>query len=230
MALLGVPLAVLTLILSFGVPANTAYLGQRAVFLWSACTRRLLGIRVTVVGKPPPPGSFAICNHVSHFDFLVLTGLYPTSLIAKKEILRWPLIGQLGWMVGTVFVDRNDRDKTAGVARMMGNYLHAGVTVTLFPEGTCGDGQAVLPFKRSLFAVPVELEIPTYPLAVRYPDPHAAWSADTPFALHMFRQLCRPHQDAVVVFGEAIPPGLERKPLAFATQEKVERLFSLAGH
>jgi len=226
MAVLGLPLAILILIVSCGVPHLTAYLGQRGVFLWSWLTRRLLGIRVRVIGTPPPSGSFAICNHVSHFDILVLTGYYPTSLIAKKEILRWPLIGQLAWMIGTVFVDRSDRDKTAGVAAMMQNYLQAGVTVTLFPEGTCGDGKAILPFKRSLFSVPADLAIPTYPVAIRYPNESAAWSDDTPFALHMFRLLCKPRQEAVLAFGEAIPPGLERKELAFATQAKVEELFA----
>jgi 1-acyl-sn-glycerol-3-phosphate acyltransferase len=229
-AFLGLPLALGVLLLSFGNSHRRARLGGKGVFLWSWFTRRTLGIRVRTLGTPPPPGSFVIGNHVSHFDILALTSLYPTSLVGKKEILRWPLIGQLAWLIGTVFVDRGDRDKTSAVADRMRGYLQAGATVTLFPEGTCGDGQAVLPFKRSLFAVPAELGIPVWPVAVRYPDPSAAWCDTTPFALHMFRLLCRSHQEAVVVFGDAIPPGLERKPLAFATQEKVERLFSLAGH
>jgi len=226
MALLGLPLAVAVLLLSLGIPHRSALLGQRAVRVWSAILRRLLGIRLKVVGQLPPPGSFVVSNHVSHFDVLALTGLYPTSLIAKKEILYWPLIGQLAWLVGTVFVDRRDRDKTAAVAAMMGNYLKAGVTVTLFPEGTCGDGLAVLPFKRSLFAVPAELKLPTYPIAIRYPDATAAWQDDTPFAWHLFRLLCKPHQQALIAIGEPIPPGLARRDLAFAAQAKVEELFS----
>lgn len=228
MALIGLPLAIVILILSFGIPYTTAYLGQRGVFLWSWCTRRLLGIRVRTIGTPPPSGSFVVCNHVSHFDMLAITSLYPTSLIAKKEILKWPLLGQIAWMVGTVFIDRSDREKTAGVAAIMGMYLRGGATVTLFPEGTCGDGQAVLPFKRSLFAVPADLDLPTYPIAVRYPDPAVAWNDTTPMAVHMFRLLCHWRQEAVVVFGEPIPAGLERKPLAFRAQEEVERLFAQA--
>ena len=186
---------------------------------------RALGIHISVIGTPPPPGSFVVCNHVSHFDILVLTSRLPTSLIAKKELLRWPLIGQLAWLVGTVFVDRGDRDKTAEVAEQMRGYLESGATVTLFPEGTCGDGTGVLPFKRSLFAVPADLHLPTWPVAIRYPDPSVAWPDDTLFALHMFRLLCRWKQEAVVAFGEPIPAGMERKPLAFAAQEQVEKLF-----
>ena len=229
MAVVGLPMAVVVLAISMGAPTLVSRYGQRGMRLWSGITRPLLGIRVRTIGTPPPPGSFAVCNHVSHFDVLIITSLYPTSLIAKKEILRWPLLGQLAWMIGTVFVDRSDRDKTADVARTMGTYLQAGSTVTLFPEGTCGDGKAILPFKRSLFAVPVELAIPTWPVAVRYPDPAAAWDDDTPMALHMFRLLRRWRQEAVIVFGDPIPPGMERKPLAFHAQAEVERLFAQAG-
>ncbi len=229
-AILGIPLALLVVLLSLGSTHRRARLGGYGVFLWSKLTRRALGIHVQVQGTPPPPGSFVIANHVSHFDILVLTSLYPTSLVAKKEILSWPLIGQLAWLIGTVFVDRQNRDATASVAEHMRGYLAAGATITLFPEGTCGDGQKILPFKRSLFSVPADLQRPTYPVALCYPDPAAAWCDDTPFALHMFRLLCQPQQRAVVVFGAPIAPGLPRKELAFAAQAKVEELFAQARH
>lgn len=196
--------------------------------LWSWVTRRALGIHVLVKGTPPPPGSFVVSNHVSHFDILVLTSLYPTSLVGKKEILSWPLLGQLAWLVGTVFVDRGDRNKTSEVANQMRGYLSSGATVTLFPEGTCGDGKHVLPFKRSLFAVPADLSIPTWPVAIRYPDSAAAWDDDTPLALHMFRLLCHTKQKAVVEFGEPIVQDLERKPLSFEAHARVDAMFTQA--
>lgn len=227
-SILGLPLAIGVILLSIGHERRRARLGGQGVRLWSWATRRALGIHVRVVGKAPPPGSFVVSNHVSHFDILVLTSLYPTSLVGKKEILRWPLLGQLAWMVGTIFVDRNDREKTSRVAERMREYLDSGATVTLFPEGTCGDGKQILPFKRSLFAVPVNLNIPTWPLAVRYPDPAAAWDDDTPMALHMFRLLCHWKQHAVVHFGEPIAPGMERKPLSFEAHAHVDALFHLA--
>ena len=170
-----------------------------------------------------------VSNHVSHFDVLVLTSLYPTSLVGKKEILQWPLLGQLAWLIGTVFVDRSDRNKTFAVADQMRGYLDSDATVTLFPEGTCGDGQHVLPFKRSLFAVPADLDMATWPVAVRYPDSAAAWNDDTPLATHMFRLLCRRNQQAVVVFGQPIAKGMERKPLSFEAHARVSALFRKAG-
>ena len=227
-AILGIPLALGVLLLSLGNNHRRARLGGRGVRLWSWVTRRALGIHVSVEGSPPPPGSFVVSNHVSHFDILVLTSLYPTSLVGKKEILKWPLLGQLAWLIGTVFVDRGDRNKTTEVAEQMRGYLDSGATVTLFPEGTCGDGKHVLPFKRSLFAVPADLNIPTWPVAVRYPDPAAAWDDDTPFALHMFRLLCHTKLKAIVEFGEPIAKGMERKPLSFEAHARVDALFKKA--
>lgn len=227
-AILGLPMAIGVLLLSLGSSHRRAQLGGRAVRLWSWITRRALGIHVTVEGTPPPRGSFVVSNHVSHFDVLVLTSLYPTSLVGKKEIIKWPLLGQLAWLIGTVFVDRGDRNKTSLVAEQMRGYLDSGATVTLFPEGTCGDGKHVLPFKRSLFAVPADLNIPTWPVAIRYPDPAAAWDDDTPLALHMFRLLCHTKQKAVVEFGEPIAKGLRRKPLSFEAHARVDGLLKKA--
>jgi 1-acyl-sn-glycerol-3-phosphate acyltransferase len=224
MAVLGVPAAILVLLVSRGSPQLVARHGKHAVHVWSRLVVRLLGIRIRVVGTPPRSGSFVVSNHVSHFDILAVTATFPTSLLAKKEILWWPLIGQVAWMIGTVFVDRQDRSKTEGVGHRMRHYLEGGATVTLFAEGTCGDGQAVLPFKRSLFAVPEALEMPTHPMALRYPNPAAAW-ADGPMPVHMFRLLCRPSLEVVLAFGDPILPGLPRRELAFATQAKVEELF-----
>lgn len=227
-AILGLPLALGVSLLSFGNSHRRARLGGRGVRLWSWITRRALGIYVTVNGTPPPPGSFVVSNHVSHFDVLVLTSLYPTSLVGKKEILKWPLVGQIAWLIGTVFVDRGDRNKTSLVAKEMRGCLDSGATITLFPEGTCADGKHVLPFKRSLFAVPADLNIPTWPVAIRYPDPAAAWDDDTLFALHLFRLLCRAKQKVVVEFGEPIAKGLERKPLSFEAHARINALFKKA--
>lgn len=220
-------LPVLTLLLITGGKLHTrARWGSRLARLWSRMYCALFGLRVSVQGSPPPSGSFAICNHVSHFDILVLTSLYPTSLVGKKEVRSWPLFGALAAAIGTVFVDREDRSKTASTAEQMRGYLASGATITLFPEGRTGDGLSILPFKRSLFAVPADLELPIYPAALHYSEADTAWCDDTPFVLHLFRLLCRRRQEVKLVFGAPIPVGLERKPLAFAAQAEMERLFA----
>lgn len=228
--IVGAPIALLLILFTMGNVHRRARIGSKLALGWSRVFRVVFGLIAEVEGAPPPPGSFAVCNHISHFDVLVISSLYPTSLVSKKEIRRWPLIGILAAAIGTVFVDRGDRNKTKDTVKQLQGYLEQGATITLFPEGQTSEGDCILPFKRSLFAMPAELGLPTYPIALQYARTGDAWADDTPFVVHMFRLLGHPSHRLKVIFGEPIPPGLERKPLAFEAQAKVEELFhSLNG-
>jgi len=226
--LIGFPFALFVLVCTMGNLHRRARWGGFFSHCWASIYCFVFGLRVQVEGTPPPPGSFAVCNHISHFDVLIIARLFPTSLVAKKEIRKWPVMGFMAAAIGTVFVDRGDRTKTGVTVEQLNQYLSSGATITLFPEGKTGDGQSILPFKRSLFAVPANLGLPTYPVALSYSQQNAAWDDDTLFIVHIFRQLGRPSQRLKIVFGEPIPPGLERKPLAFEAQARVEELFQRA--
>lgn len=224
--ILGAPVALLLFASTAGNVYRRARIGAKLAVLWSRVFCWIFGLIAEVEGTPPPPGSFAICNHITHFDALVISSLYPTSLVAKQEIRRWPLIGILAAAIGTVFVDRNNRKKTSGTVEQLRGYLEQGASITLFPEGTTSEGDCILPFKRSLFAVPANLGLPTYPIALHYARTGDAWHDDTPFVVHMFRLLGHPSHRLKIIFGAPIPPGLERKPLALEAQARVEELFA----
>ncbi|MDP7062133.1 MAG: lysophospholipid acyltransferase family protein [Planctomycetota bacterium] len=226
--LLGFPFALLVLLFTIGNVYRRARVGAIFSHIWATTYCFLFGLRIESEGTPPPRGSFAVCNHISHFDVLIIARMFPTSLVSKKEIRKWPVIGFMAAAVGTVFVDRGDRDKTAGTVAQLSGYLREGATISLFPEGQTGEGDRVLPFKRSLFAVPADLGLPTHPMALVYKYPATAWADDTPFVVHMFRQLGRPTHRLKIIFGEPIPAGMERKPLAFEAQARVEQLFERA--
>lgn len=113
---------------------------------------RILGFRVRPIGQPSPlrPLLFA-SNHVSYIDILVLGSLLPASFVAKAEVARWPLFGWLARLQSSVFVDRRV-GSTATQRDALVTRLAAGDALILFPEGTSGDGNRVLPFKSALFA------------------------------------------------------------------------------
>ena len=90
-------------------------------------------------------------NHISYIDITVLGSLIPGSFVAKAEVARWPFFGWLAKLQRSVFVDRRVRS-TAFQRDAMGERLAAGDALILFPEGTSGDGNRVLPFKSALFA------------------------------------------------------------------------------
>jgi lyso-ornithine lipid O-acyltransferase len=113
---------------------------------------RILGFRIRVIGTPASehPVLYA-ANHISYTDVTVLGSVISGSFIAKSEVARWPFFGWLAKLQRSVFVDRQVRS-TATQRDVIGKRLAAGDSLILFPEGTSGDGNRVLPFKSALFA------------------------------------------------------------------------------
>jgi lyso-ornithine lipid O-acyltransferase len=112
---------------------------------------RILGFQIRVIGTPTRerPVLYA-ANHVSYADITVLGSVIPGSFVAKSEVARWPFFGWLAKLQRSVFVDR--RVRSAATQRdAIGRRLAAGDALILFPEGTSGDGNRVLPFKSALF-------------------------------------------------------------------------------
>ncbi len=124
----------------------------RTLWLQRHCRRVLhvLHVGVNLHGKVPTSG-LLVSNHLSYLDVLVLSALAPAVFVAKREVKRWPILGWLATLAGTVFVDRRKRMQTLTASRQMKSILDRGVTLVLFPEGTSSDGKSVLPFRSSLF-------------------------------------------------------------------------------
>ena len=120
------------------------------VFYHSWCCR-ILGFRVSLIGRPTNrrPVLFA-ANHISYADITILGSIIPASFVAKFEVASWPFFGWLAKLQRSVFVDRRMRN-TATQRDAMSRRLAAGDALILFPEGTSGDGNRVLPFKTALF-------------------------------------------------------------------------------
>jgi lyso-ornithine lipid O-acyltransferase len=113
---------------------------------------RILGFRIRVIGTATArrPVLFA-ANHTSYTDITILGSVIPGSFIAKAEVADWPFFGWLAKLQRSVFVDRQVRS-TANQRDAIGDRLAAGDVLILFPEGTSGDGNRVLPFKSALFS------------------------------------------------------------------------------
>jgi 1-acyl-sn-glycerol-3-phosphate acyltransferase len=121
-------------------------------FYWRV-VNRLLGFKVVVRGQPvvPAPVLF-VANHASYLDILILGSVLPAVFVAKGEVAGWPGFGFLARVARTVFIER--RPGATAVGRdLLRQRLDDGTSLILFAEGTSNDGNRVLPFKSSLFAV-----------------------------------------------------------------------------
>lgn len=195
---------------------------------------RILGLRVRTIGRPAHarPVLFT-ANHVSYLDITVLGSLLPASFIAKTEVAGWPLFGWLAKLQRSVFVDRRARSTTQQ-RDSIAERLAAKEALILFPEGTSGDGNRVLPFKSALFSVADRASVTVQPVSIAYTRldgmplgrvlrPLFAWYGSMAMAPHLWTMLGLGTAEVVVEFH---PPTTlaecgSRKMLARYCQERV---------
>jgi 1-acyl-sn-glycerol-3-phosphate acyltransferase len=117
-----------------------------------------------------PPGQCVIvCNHASYLDGVVLTAALPPhfGFVIKREASQVPLIGALLKRLGSQFVERFDRHKSAADARRVLRSASAGHSVVFFPEGTFPQVPGLLKFHLGAFVTAVRAGCPLVPAAVR---------------------------------------------------------------
>ena len=162
---------------------------------------RILGFRVEVRGpRSTAHPTLYVCNHVSYLDIMILGSLIKGSFVAKSEVARWPLFGWLARLQRSVFIERRGL-KAARHRDALNQRLEDGDDLILFPEGTSGDGNQVLPFKSALFSVaerrPHDLPLLVQPVSIaytrldgvpmgRYLRPLFAWYGDMEMGGHLW--------------------------------------------
>ena len=197
---------------------------------YSRAVCALLGVRITVVGTPPQHHAVLIlANHVSWLDILAITATVPVIFVAKSEVRRWPLIGWVARARGTVFVERNRRQRTPEANADIAGYLAEGQSIVLFAEGTSSDGNRVLPFVTSLFAAakpadgiePPGAVVQTLSLVYtrlhgipldRADRPFVGWYGDMEMRSHAWRLLKAGPLDVRIRVGAPVPLAIAVPP------------------
>ncbi len=114
---------------------------------------RLFGIRVHVSGSiDPNKPALLVSNHISWLDMPALSTVAPVCFVARADVRKWPLFGQLAKLQRSVFIDRKRRSLVKDQAGDIAGRLAQGDNIVLFAEGTSSDGNRVLPFRSSLFS------------------------------------------------------------------------------
>jgi 1-acyl-sn-glycerol-3-phosphate acyltransferase len=200
---------------------------------WSRILCRALGIHVRVEGAPPRPPFVLVSNHVSYLDILVLGTQLPCVFVAKAEIDDWPLFGAICRAVNTIFVDRKAKRDVPRVLADIETMLAAGQNVIIFPEGTSGPGDRVLPFRPSLLDLAARMGHPVHWAAIGYdappdgPPTHLAltWWGEMPLVPHIGGVLKLRRIDARIAFGAEPVVADDRKRLADALFAAVSGAF-----
>ncbi len=165
--------------------------------------RLILKIKVTVQGDEGQlerGGFVIIANHVSYVDGMVLGSIFPIVFVSKREVKRWPIVGQWNTLCGTIFINRQHKEQVGSLVEEMTGKLQQEANLLLFPEGTSTNGEKMLPFQTVPLAAPLRNRSIVVPVTLTYKSieemPVTAanrdlvyWYGDMDFVTHFWRLL-----------------------------------------
>ena len=140
--------------------------------MWGASTGvRLAGVKVEAVGleKIDPSRTYIfMSNHTSNLDPPLLLPLIPrrTSVMAKKELFSYPILGETMRMGSLVPVDRGNRDAGIAAVREAAGVIRQGINMTIYVEGKRSLDGKLLPFKKGPFYLAEECGVPVVPVTI----------------------------------------------------------------
>src|SRR5438132_8643070 len=140
--------------------------------MWGAWTGiRLAGIRVQTVGlnKFDPARTYIfMSNHVSNLDPPITLPLIPrrTSVMVKKELFSYPILGKIMIIGSLVPVDRANRDAGISAVRDAVKAIQQGLNMTIYIEGKRSFDGRLLPFKKGPFYLAEECKVPVVPITI----------------------------------------------------------------
>lgn len=129
----------------------------------------LIPLSVRHLERLPDGPCVLVANHASYLDGVVLTAALPArfSFVIKQEIRSMPGAHLLLRRIGSHFVERFDRQRSASDARRILRSAMGGQALVFFPEGTFQRQPGLMRFRSGAFATAVRADMPMLPMVIR---------------------------------------------------------------
>lgn len=156
-------------------------------FFTSAFPQLLLGVngvKLNVLGEEnltrQRPAVF-IFNHRNNVDPVIVGALVKENWtgVGKKELQNNPIVGTLGKLVDTVFIDRENHDSAVASLKEAEDLAKKGISVVIAPEGTRLDTKSVGQFKKGPFRLAMGAGVPIVPIVIRNAEVISARNSST---------------------------------------------------
>jgi 1-acyl-sn-glycerol-3-phosphate acyltransferase len=136
---------------------------------------RASGARVKVRGAEniDPRRSYIFAsNHRSYLDTATLFFYTGTKMgiVAKKELLKVPVLGQGMSFVNIIAIDRSNPERAVASMEHAAQVVKEGYSFGVFVEGTRARPGELLPFKKGAFHLALQTGCPIVPVAIRNTD------------------------------------------------------------
>ena len=212
---------------------NKIYWRQVILKSWARAFVRISKMKIEIIGKPPSPPFFLVCNHLSYTDVPALRAVVDGVFVAKGEIENWFLAGKICRDMGTIFINRSNRRDIPRAGAEIIKRLQQGEGVVVFPEGTSTKGETILPFNSSFLEFAAKSDLPVSYASITYSTPPdvpkasetVSWWDEKTFGEHLWYLFQAREFTATINFGTAPVKSTDRKELARTLREKVSERF-----
>jgi 1-acyl-sn-glycerol-3-phosphate acyltransferase len=136
---------------------------------------KLSGVKVKVRGLEhldPKQTYVFVSNHRSYLDtatMFIYTGRR-IGLLAKKELLKVPVLGVGMGFVNVMAIDRSNLESAISTTEAAAKRIQSGVSFAVFVEGTRAKPGELLPFKKGAFYMARQAGVPVVPVALKNSD------------------------------------------------------------
>src|ERR1700761_8144003 len=161
---------------------------RRGVHFFTATWSQLLltasGVELNILGEENQtaqrPAVF-IFNHRNQADPVIVGALIRDNWVAvgKKELESDPIMGTLGKVLDSVFIDRDNPTAAVESLHQVEERARQGLSIMIAPEGTRLDTTSVGPFKKGPFRMAMAVGIPIVPIVIRNAEIIAARNSTT---------------------------------------------------
>jgi len=144
--------------------------------LWGAATwLRASRAKVKVIGAEhldPEQAYVFASNHRSYLDTAALFRYAGKriGLVAKKELLKAPVLGQGMGFVNIIAIDRSNPERALASMEKARAVMKSGYSFGVFVEGTRAMPGELLPFKKGAFHLALQTDAQVVPVAIKNTD------------------------------------------------------------
>mmetsp|Transcript_17744 Transcript_17744/g.24970 ORF Transcript_17744/g.24970 Transcript_17744/m.24970 type:complete len:361 (-) Transcript_17744:129-1211(-) len=144
--------------------------------VWGLCLTKLTGQYPKIEGREnlnklfkQHRGAMIVANHVSWMDIpwvALSIGWRNYKMVAKKELLKVPILGKAISLGGNIIVDRTNRRSQLLTLKSGIQALKDGLYLVTFPEGTRSKNGRVSEFKNGAFKMAHKNKSPVVPISI----------------------------------------------------------------
>lgn len=141
-----------------------------AVSKWCKFTFKLIGVKVEYEGieNIPDETCLFVGNHQGILDIpaLMMGANKVVGFIAKKELLKIPIIGRWIMICNSVAIDRDDPRDAVRVIKEGVDILNRGYSMGIYPEGTRAKDGKLKEFKSGSLKLAIRAKVPVVPVTI----------------------------------------------------------------